>query len=195
VRPSVQRILDGLTDSPAVVFNARLDILAANALGKAFYSDLYADPVRPVNSARFVFLDGRATDFFLDWDAIATDTVGILRAEAGRDALDRKLTDLVGELSMRSEMFRVRWAAHNVGFHRSSVKRVHHPVVGDLTLDVESLDLPGDPGQSLVVYTAEPNSPTQHALRLLASWTSTPATVEVDADDQVAAAEPFRDEA
>lgn len=172
VRPVVQRILDSLVDTPAFVRNGRLDVLAANRLGEAFYGPQYDDPVRPVNSARFVFLDPRASGYFLDWDTIADDAVGILRAEAGRDPYDRRLSDLIGELSTRSEAFRRRWAAHNVNLHRTGRKRFHHPVVGDLTLDFESLDLPGDPGQKLLVYSAEPGSPSQEALQLLASWTT-----------------------
>ena len=159
---------------PAFVRNARLDILAANRLGEAFYAELFADPARPVNTARFLFLNPRATEFFVDWDTIANDAVGILRAEAGRDPYDRRLSDLIGELSTRSDEFRVRWAAHNVKLHRTGVKRFRHPLVGELTLDFESLELPGDPGQSMLVYTAEPASPTRERLDLLASWTSTP---------------------
>jgi len=141
---------------------------------------LFDDPHRPVNSARFVFLNPRATDFFLDWDTIANDAVGILRAEAGRDPYDKRLSDLIGELSTRSEEFRLRWAAHNVKLHRTGVKRFHHPVVGELTLDFESLDLPGDPGQRLLVYSAEPASPSHQALQLLASWASTPQDEPAD---------------
>ena len=174
VRPVVQRILDSLVGVPAFVRNERLDVLAANQLGEAFYGPHFDDPVRPVNSARFVFLDPRATEFFLDWDTIANDCVGILRAEAGRDPYDKRLSDLVGELSTLSEEFRVRWAAHNVKLHRTGVKRFHHPVVGALTLDFETLDLPGDPGQKMLVYTAEPGSPSQQALQLLASWAAAP---------------------
>jgi hypothetical protein len=91
--------------------------------------------VRPVNAARFVFLNPRPAEFFLDWDTIANDAVGILRAEAGRDPYDKRLSDLVGELSTRSEEFRLRWAAHNVKLHRTGVKRFHHPVVGEFILD------------------------------------------------------------
>jgi len=173
VRPVVQRILDSMSGVPAFVRNDRLDVLAANRLGEAFYAPLYDDPARPVNAARFVFLNPRATTFFVDWDTIANDTVGILRAEAGRDPYDKRLSDLIGELSTRSEDFRVRWAAHNVKLHRTGVKRFHHPVVGDLTLDFEALDLPGDSGQTLLVYSAEPASPSSEALDLLASWSMT----------------------
>jgi transcriptional regulator with XRE-family HTH domain len=173
VRLSVQRILDAMTDTPAFVRNARLDVLASNRLGHAFYSELFADRARPVNSARFLFLNPRATEFFVDWDTIANDAVGILRAEAGRDPYDRRLSDLIGELSTRSDEFRVRWAAHNVKLQRTGVKRFRHPLVGELTLDFESLQLPGDRGQSMLVYTAEPASQTRERLDLLASWAST----------------------
>jgi transcriptional regulator with XRE-family HTH domain len=186
VRPSVQRILDSMTETPACVRNGRLDILAANRLGFAFYSELFLDPVRPVNSARFIFLNPRAREFFVDWESIAHDAVAILRAEAGRDPYDKRLSDLIGELSTRSEDFRVRWAAHNVKFHRTGVKRFHHPVVGDLTLTFEALELPADTGQQMLVYTAEPNSPSHQALNLLASWSSTPhETSVVHADDEL----------
>jgi transcriptional regulator with XRE-family HTH domain len=174
VRPGVQRLLDNMVASPAIVRNARLDVLAVNRLGEAFYAPMYDDPVRPVNAARFVFLSRSAKDFFLDWDTIANDTVSMLRAEAGRDPYDRNLSDLIGELSTRSDDFRVRWASHDVKQHISGVKRFHHPVVGDLTLDYEVLDLAADAGQSLLVYTAEPGSTSSHALQLLASWSSNP---------------------
>ena len=183
VRPGVQRILDNMRDTPAIVRNARLDVLAANRLGEAFYAPMYDDPVRPVNAARFVFLARAAKEFFVDWDTIADDTVSILRAEAGRDPYNRNLSDVVGELSTRSEDFRVRWAIHNVKQHISGVKRFHHPVVGDLTLDYEVLDLAADSGQSLLVYTAEPGSSSFHALQLLASWTSADEPV-VAGDDR-----------
>src|SRR3990170_233986 len=173
VRPTVQRILDSMTGAPAFVLNGRLDVLAANDLGAALYSPIYADPARPANTARFVFLDPHATEFFRDYDKAANDTVALLRAEAGRDPYDRDLSDLIGQLSTRSEEFRRRWAAHNVRIHTTGVKLLHHPVVGDLDLPFESLPVPADPGQSLLTYTAEPGSPTQDALHLLASWTAT----------------------
>jgi transcriptional regulator with XRE-family HTH domain len=173
IRPSVQRILDVITDAPAYIRNARRDILAANRLGYALYSEMYRDPARPVNVARFVFLNPQARTFFLDWQSAANDTVAILRIEAGRNPHDRALTDLVGELSMRSEEFRTRWAAHNVRLHRAGRKDIHHPVVGDLHLMFEALDLPADPGLSLVVYTADLASPSHDALNLLASWAAT----------------------
>ena len=116
-------------------------------------------------------------DFYKEWEKIANDVMALLRAAAGRNPYDRELTDLIGELSMRSEDFRVRWAKHDVRFHRSGVKNFHHPVVGDLTLTYEALELPGDPGQNIFVNMAEPNSPSQEALELLSSWLSTPAQV------------------
>jgi len=178
VRPTVQRVLDSMSGTPAFVLNERLDILAANALGLALYSPIYADPVKPPSNARFAFLDPKATEFFRDWDKIANDIVAILRAEAGRDPYDRQLSDLVGELSTRSEEFRVRWAAHDVRIHTTGVKRLHHSVVGDLDLPYESFPSATDPGQSLLTYTAEPGSPSQDALKLLASWAATTDDIE-----------------
>ena len=177
VRPMVQRIIDSMHDCPAYVRNGRLDILSANQLGAALYSPLFDDPARPVNVARFVFLHPHAGDFFRDWNGIANDAVAILRSKAGQDPYDRHLTDLIGELSTRSEDFRVRWAAHDVKLACTYVKTLHHPVVGDLTLSWESLHLPTDPDQRILVYAAEPGSPSQEALDLLASWAATPADV------------------
>jgi MmyB-like transcription regulator ligand binding domain len=162
-----------MSGTPAFVLNERLDILTANDLGFALFSPIYADPVRPPNNARFIFLDPHATEFFRDWDKVANDTVALLRAEAGRDPYDRQLSDLIGELSTRSEEFRVQWAAHNVRIHTTGVKRIHHPVVGDLELAFESFPLAAGPSQSLLTYTAEPGSPSQNALILLASWAAT----------------------
>jgi transcriptional regulator with XRE-family HTH domain len=184
VRPSVQRILDSMTATPAFVQNGRLDIVYANQLGSALFSEIFRDPVRPANAARFFFLDPRATEFYVEWESIAHDVVALLRAEAGRDPYDRGLSDLIGELSTRSEEFRVRWAAHDVRFHRTGVKRFHHPVVGDLTLSYEALELPADPGLTIFAYTAEPNSPSHDALNLLASWTSTPDQAAVPAEEE-----------
>jgi transcriptional regulator with XRE-family HTH domain len=179
VRPSVQRVLDSMTGTAAFVRNGRLDILSANQLGYALYAPVFLDPVRPVNLARFVFLTQRSTEFYRDWDGIAHAAVGSLRAEAGRDPYDRALSDLVGELSTRSEEFRVRWAAHDVKYYRSGIQPFHHPLVGDLTLNYDALEIPADPGQTIVAYTAEPDSPSQQALNLLASWTSTPDQASV----------------
>jgi transcriptional regulator with XRE-family HTH domain len=174
VRPSVQHMLDAITGAPALVLNGRLDILAANPLGHALYSEMYVDPVRPVNHARFIFLSPRAHDFYGDWERAANDTVAILRSEAGRDPCDRGLSDLVGELSTQSETFRTRWAAHNVRIHQTGVKHFHHPVVGDLSLTFEMMELRADTGLTILTYTAEPGSKSEEALNLLASWAATP---------------------
>ena len=125
--------------------------------------------------ARFIFLNPRASEFFHDWESIANDAVAILRAEAGRDPYDKRLSDLIGELSTRSDEFRVRWAAHNVKFHRTGAKTLHHPVVGDLDPRLRSARPPRRPGQRILIYSAEPASRSQQALDLLASWATTPA--------------------
>jgi transcriptional regulator with XRE-family HTH domain len=146
VSPSVQRILDSMTTTPAYVRNERMDILAANRLGRALYSPILTSPAQPANHARFLFLDPGAAQFYIDWERQAQDTVALLRTEAGRNPHDKALSSLIGELSTRSEIFRTWWAAHNVRFHRTGVKRLHHPVVGDLSLTFEALDLAADAG-------------------------------------------------
>jgi hypothetical protein len=158
---------------PAFVSNGRLDILYANSLAEALYSDLFRDPVRPTNTARFLFLDPRARTFYPDWDAVIRDAVAALHGEAGRNPYDRGLSDLIGLLSTRSEEFRVHWARHDVRFHRSGTKRMHHPLVGDLTLDYERLELPADLGLAIVTYSAERGSASEKRLRELATWAAT----------------------
>jgi transcriptional regulator with XRE-family HTH domain len=173
VRPEVQWTLDAITGAAAFVSNNRLDLLAANQLGRALFSELYAAPARPVNTARFVFLDRRAEATFGDWDRVASESVAILRSAAGRDPYDRELSDLVGELATQSEAFRARWATHNVRFHNTGVKHFRHPVVGELKLTYNRLDLAADPGLTLFTYTAEPGSRSEQTLRLLGSWAAT----------------------
>jgi transcriptional regulator with XRE-family HTH domain len=173
VRPSVARIVDVMRQIAACVTNGRLDVLYANDMAEALFSDVFGDPVRPPNLARFVFLDPRARAFYRDWQRAASDTVAVLRAEAGRTPYDRSLSDLVGQLSTRSDEFRVRWAAHDVGFHRAATKEMHHPLVGDLTLAFEMLELPADPGLSVLTSSAEPGSPSEEAMRDLARWSET----------------------
>jgi transcriptional regulator with XRE-family HTH domain len=173
IRPSVQRLLDAITGAPALVQNGRLDILGANQLARALYSELFRDPTRPANHARFNFLNPKAHDVYPDWERGADDAVALLRAEAGRDPYDRELTDLIGELSTRSEEFRARWADHNVRLHQTGTKRFHHPVVGELTLAFEMMELAADPGLNLLTFTAEPGSKSDEALNLLGSWAAT----------------------
>jgi transcriptional regulator with XRE-family HTH domain len=171
VRPGVQRLLDTITGSAAIVGNRRLDLLAANPLGAALFAPVVDSPASPPNFARYTFLDPGSADFYVDWDRAANDGVALLRVAAGQDPYDRNIADLVGELSIRSDDFRVRWARHNVKAHTTGTKKVDHPVVGELHLDFESLDLPGDPGQTITTYTAHPGT-TQERLTLLGSWTA-----------------------
>lgn len=175
VRPTVQRLLDLMTEVPVLVNDARLDIVAANPLAEALFAPLFDTSVHPVNHARFTFLDPRARDFWIDWERVADDAVAQLRTEAGRNPHDKRLSDLVGELSTGSDAFRVRWAAHDVRLHRTGTKLFHHPVVGDLQLSYDVLELPDDPGLSLVAFSAPAGSPEDDALRLLASWAATRA--------------------
>lgn len=182
---SLQWTLDAVTGGPAFVRNGRMDVLAANPLARAFYADVYADPHNQANLARFNFLDPASRRFYPDWDLAADVAVAILRTEAGRNPHDKELHDLVGELSTRSDAFRTRWGAHNVRHHGTGTKRFHHPAVGALTLAYEGLEMATEPGLTLTVYTAEPGSPSDEGLRLLASWaagqqTGTPSPQETD---------------
>jgi transcriptional regulator with XRE-family HTH domain len=171
VRPAIQQVLDAMTDAPAWVRNGRHDIVAMNSLARALYTPVLADPRRPANTTRFVYLDPEAAqEFFVDYDRIANDAASMLRLEAGRNPHDKALIELVGELSTRSELFRRRWAQHDVTFHRSGQKRLRYPVVGQLDLDFEGMELASSPGLYLNVYTAAPGTPTADALKLLASW-------------------------
>jgi hypothetical protein len=174
VRPSVQRTIDAI-GAPAYVRNGRRDILAANALGEALYAPLFDDPFRPVNAARFVFLHPRATDFFPDRPTITKDTVAALRSEAGRNPYDHSLSELVGELSTRSEEFRTLWARHDVHFHTTGAKRMLHPQVGELDLTFEAMEIAADPGLTIVTYSAEPGSRSEEGLALLATLAATDA--------------------
>ena len=182
VRPAVQQMIDAMTGVPAFVRNGRLDILGANGLGRALYSEHFDGHAQPPNTARYVFLDSRSSSFYREWNRVAADVVAILRAEAGRDPYDRELSDLVGELSTRSELFRTLWAAHNVRTHDTGMKRVRHPLVGELDLSFEAMELVADPGLTMFVYTVEPGSRSEQALNLLASWAATPDAETATAD-------------
>ena len=172
IRPGVQRLLDRI-DAPAYVRNGDMDIIATNKLGEALYSEILANPRRPANTARFCFLDPRATTFFVDWERTADNSVAVLRAQAGRNPHDQDLTNLIGELSTRSEEFRIRWARHDVGTHDAGIKRLHHPLVGRLELTYEGMTLAADPDLVLFAFTAEIGSKSDEALNLLASWAAT----------------------
>ncbi len=169
VSHGIRRVLETIGAAPAYVRNARLDLLAANRLGQALFEPVFKNPARPANLARFTFLDPAARQFFRNWESIASDYVALLRAEAGRSPADHVLSELIGELSADSQAFRSRWPAHNVQASCSGAKEVHHPLVGDLSLTFEALDVADQPGLRLNVYTAEPGSPAQNALDLLAS--------------------------
>ncbi len=175
VRPSLQHMLDAMTSAAAFISNGRLDIVANNALARGLQADVFDTQTQPPNLARYCFLDPSARDFYPDWEAAADTTVTLLRTEAGRDPHHRALTDLVGELATRSDAFRTRWAAHDVRIHHNGAKQFHHPVVGTLALGYCTLDLPAEDAADLrlTIYTAEPGSPSEDGLKLLASWAAT----------------------
>jgi transcriptional regulator with XRE-family HTH domain len=174
-RPAVGAILAGMTTIPAYVRTSRMEIVAANELCRALYGGVLDEDRLPLNLARYVFLDPHSRGFFLDWDQVADDLVGSLRTQAGRNPRDTALSDLIGELSTRSDEFVARWARHNVRLHRTARKRLHNRVVGDIELTGNALELLGD-DLTLIAYTADVGSPAEDQLRLLATWTATQPT-------------------
>lgn len=172
VRPTVQQMLDNMT-APAWVRNGRSDFLAGNDAARALYSPMFISPAGTPNTARFAFLDPRARTYYRDYDLVVSDLVAVLRAEAARSPYDKGLTDLIGELSTRSDQFRELWAAHGVLRHLNGAKRVHHPDVGDLDLTYEAMELSSDTGLTFIVYGAEPGSPSAERLQLLSNLAAT----------------------
>jgi transcriptional regulator with XRE-family HTH domain len=171
-RPSLQRFIDAIA-MPVWVRDRRMDYVAANPLGRALYAPLLKDAASRGNTARFTFLSPAARNFFPDGERSASDIVAALRTYAGQNPRDRRLTDLIGELVTRSDDFRQRWAAHNVRHHRTGIKRIHHPEVGDLELAYEAMDFPANPEWFMFGYTAEPGSPIEERLKLLGSLAAT----------------------
>jgi transcriptional regulator with XRE-family HTH domain len=178
LRQSLQHMLDAMVTVPAFINNGRLDLVGANALARAFYTEVLDSPTGSPNFARYCFLDLRAREFYADWDRAADTTTNMLRTEAGRDPHNRALSDLIGELATRSDEFRVRWARHDVHVHVMGSKTFRHPVVGELNLAFNTVPLPGDPGLALTVYTPEPGTGTDERLALLASWAATPSAAQ-----------------
>jgi transcriptional regulator with XRE-family HTH domain len=173
ITDGIERIVDAITETPAWVRNARHDLLVANRLARALHAPMLAAERRPANSARFIFLDPAARTFFTDWERVADDITAVLRSTAGRNPRDRQLIELIGELTTHSEEFSARWAAHNVRFHRTGLKRLHHPAVGPLDLTFEAMEFPAHPGLTLIVYTAPAGTPAADGLKLLGSWAAT----------------------
>jgi transcriptional regulator with XRE-family HTH domain len=173
VRASLQQTIDAMSTVPVFVQNGRLDAIATNQLGEALFSEMFIDPRRPMNAARFVFLDARAQSFYRDWEGNTRQMVALLRREAGRNPYDRELSDLIGELSTQSEPFRRLWASHDVREHRTGIKSIHHPLVGDLDLTYETMESTSERGLQMLVFSAEPGSPSHDGLQLLSNWAVT----------------------
>ncbi|WP_329587294.1 helix-turn-helix transcriptional regulator [Kitasatospora sp. NBC_01250] len=176
LRPELWNVLEAMSGVPAYIRNGRLDLLAANALGCALFAPVFDSPARPVNSARFTFLDPAAAEFYPDWDAVADQNVATLRAEVGRNPHDKALSDLIGELSTRGDTFDRRWGRHEVRRHRAGAKRITHPLVGDMTFNYETMQLTADEGLYLIICGVAAGSRDADALNLLASWNTTTAT-------------------
>jgi transcriptional regulator with XRE-family HTH domain len=173
VRPGLLQLMAALDDQAAFIVGRRTDVLALNPLATALLADFPARPAIERNLTRWMILDPVARQF-PDWEIIAADMVGSLRMDAGRYPDDPRTAELVGELAMKSAHFRTWWADHHVIERSFGTKRLHHPVVGDFEIDYEALQLPGDPDQTLFIYTARAGSASSEAMRLLASWIATP---------------------
>ena len=163
----MQRTLDAFTEGMALVRNRRWDYVAANALGRAVYADIFDGRIGPPNHVRYVFLDDRSRTFFDDWPAVAHDTAQILRSEAGRDPHDCGAAELIEELSAASAEFRDVWAQHDVRLPATGRHHFHHPQVGRLDLVFEAAALRADPGLTLLLATTDPGTPSETALRQL----------------------------
>jgi transcriptional regulator with XRE-family HTH domain len=165
---SIRRLIDGWTRNPAYVQNRYTDCLAANTLARALSPNY-----RPgVNLLRAVFLDPAERELRRDWADLTEEGVATLRAHAGPDADDPRLRDLVGDLSVRSERFRLLWARHDVRPRRGRVSHLTHPQVGDLDLHSDKLSMDGTDGLTLVVFHAEPGTRNAELLDILGSLTA-----------------------
>ncbi|AXK36722.1 XRE family transcriptional regulator [Streptomyces armeniacus] len=173
VRPGLYQLLDALDGEPALVLGRRTEILAANRMARALFADFEQLPPRERNYARWMFLDDDARALFRDWEDQARAAVESLRLDAGRDPDDQATAALIADLREHSHAFDEWWEQHRVHQRTHGSKRLRHPLVGELTVEYETLTLPGDPGTTLYVYTAEPDSASKRALDLLASWTLT----------------------
>jgi transcriptional regulator with XRE-family HTH domain len=171
VRTSVQRVLDHMT-VPAIVYNANQDLVAANLMGRALYAPHFDTDGTP-NVARFVFLDSRAQDFYVDWPLARRMVAAMMRLEAGRDPLNEELTALIGELSTLSPQFRKDWAGHDVHEHRHGVKSFRHPEVGVVEVVFDVFEMPGEAGLQIVTYSVPPGSDSADKFALLATWAAT----------------------
>ncbi|MGW8688551.1 helix-turn-helix transcriptional regulator [Streptomyces sp. NPDC055817] len=183
VQPQLQRLLDDLNATPAIVMGRRMDVLAWNSLAAALVTDFGRIPEKQRNYVRIIFTDPAMRALYADWETVARTSVAQLRMEAAKYPDDPRLTALVGELSVRDPHFRQWRAAHHVVMLRVGTKVLHHPVAGDLTLDWDTLTASTDPDQQLVLWTAEVGTPSHDGLRILASWA---------ADHPEAASEPAR---
>lgn len=176
--PSVHWMLEAIEAAPALIGDGRLDLLAWNRLGGALVDRMIDTTTSGhPNFARFAFLEPAARDFYPNWEGNADTVVAMLRTEAGRHPNSRRLHELVGELSTRSDQFRARWSRHDVVQHATGTKHFHHHIAGPLALAFDSWEVPDHPGTRLTAYTAEPGSPSHDGLRLLASWASERAAV------------------
>ena len=189
-RPAALAMINALDPVPAVICGPYLEVLGINHAGKALFDDFDAMPIRERNMARWMFLNPRAKQVYPDWASIAAQTVAVLRAAAVAGICNDRFTHLVGELSLASPEFARFWADDRLSEHTHGTKRFYHEAVGEMQLNYEALPLPGDQGQTVMVYTADKGSPSEEKLALLSSWSATPmepaSSERVDANGESA---------
>jgi transcriptional regulator with XRE-family HTH domain len=184
VRPALRQMIDQMDDAAAFVLGVGMDVLAMNELAKAFLHDFTKEKGLERSLARWTFLAPEARGFYLDWDAVAADVAAILRRDSSSHPNDRRLNELIGELTVKSDEFRRWWPQHKVYECSFGRKKTMHPLVGRVDIDYETFPVPGEPDQQLFVYMAPTGSPSEDAMRILSSWGKTiPAEVTAQIDD------------
>ena len=170
VRPGLHQLLDTLEAHPALILGRRADVLAANRMARALFTDFERFAPVERNYARWMFLEDEARRLFVDWEVQARSAVESLRFDAGNNPEDRATAELIAELTERSPEFRTWWAEHRVYQRTFGSKRLRHPLVGELTVDYETLTMPGDPHQTLFMYSTEAGTSSRQAMDVLVSW-------------------------
>jgi len=184
VRISMRTFIDAIDPVPAMLQGPRMEVLAWNRAAAILLTDFAAMPAAERNIVRWLFLDPTTRTRYPDWEQIAAPTVAALRAYHDPRVHDDALERLVGELSVASEEFASFWADYRLFKHTNGTKRIHHPTVGVMTLNYETLDVPDSGGQFLSTYTADVGSPSEEKLRILMSWGGEPVDAEQSGTEQ-----------
>ena len=165
ITPRLQRVLDALEPSPALIRTATWDVVAWNRAAALLLTDYGALPPDQRNILRFIFLDPRVRAAQYDWEKVARFVVSAFRVDAARAGAAAEVGPLVEELSRLSPEFRAMWRDYDVRSHGDAVKHIKHPVLGPIALEHSAFAVDGRPDLSMVVY----NPATQEDARRIAS--------------------------